>query len=94
MIWLVKAIANGVKLRKLQHSIKKKKLKIKGKYLNPCNPTCCFTIFKTNKKMVSKRFCHALGKKSKNLKKKKTKRNKKIIIKIKDNITLGTFKNP
>jgi hypothetical protein len=36
----------------------KKKVKIKGKYLNPLKPICCLIIPKTNKKKISNNFCH------------------------------------
>lgn len=48
IIWLVKAIPKGVKLKKLQEKIKKNKEKIKGKNLIPDKPICCFN--KPNKK--------------------------------------------
>ena len=40
--WLVKAIPKGIKLNKLENSIKLKITKIKGVHCNPLIPACCF----------------------------------------------------
>lgn len=93
-IWLVKATAKGVKLKKLQNKIKIKKLNIKGIKRSALIPACCFIIFKTKKKTNSKKLCHILGKK-KNWVEKKNVYNKIKIISINKGIrTLGIPTKP